>query len=139
MFRLLRTNAFRLAALYMALFAASVLTLLAFIYFSTADFVERQTEETIGAEITGLQEQYREHGLLGLIEAINSRATSERNQPTLYLLADPRLHRIAGNLAGWPRTAPIKPGWVRFSVELARHDKPVTYDALEAVFGRNGD
>ena len=37
---LLHTNAFRLAALYFALFATSVLTLLAFIYFSTADFVE---------------------------------------------------------------------------------------------------
>ena len=33
------TNAFRLAALYFALFATSVLALLVFIYFSTADFV----------------------------------------------------------------------------------------------------
>jgi len=139
MSRLLRTNAFRLAALYMALFAASVLTLLVFIYFSTADFVERQTEETIGAEITGLQEQYREHGLLGLIEAINSRTAAERGEPTLYLLADPRLKRIAGNLASWPQTTPIKSGWVRFSVELNRQGQPVTYDALASVFVLNGD
>jgi signal transduction histidine kinase len=139
MFRLLRTNAFRLAALYMALFAASVLTLLAFIYFSTANFVERQTEETIGAEITGLQEQYREHGLLGLIETINLRATTERGEPTLYMLADPRLKRIAGNLADWPQTAAIKPGWVRFSVVLPRRKAQVTYDALASVFVLNGD
>jgi signal transduction histidine kinase len=139
MFRLLRTNAFRLAALYMVLFAASVLTLLAFIYFSTANFVERQTEETIDAEITGLQEQYRQHGLLGLIQAINSRDASERNQPTLYLLADPRLHRIAGNLSAWPQTTPIKPGWVRFSVALTRGGVPVTYDALASVFVLSGD
>jgi signal transduction histidine kinase len=139
MFRLLRTNAFRLAALYMALFAASVLTLLIFIYFSTANFVERQTEETIGAEITGLQEQYRQHGLIGLIEAVNSRTTTERNQPTLYLLADPRLKRIAGNLSEWPRTAPIKPGWVRFSVSLTRGGNQATYDALASVFILNGD
>jgi signal transduction histidine kinase len=139
MFRLLRTNAFRLAALYMALFAASVLTLLVFIYFSTANFVERQTEETVGAEITGLQEQYREHGLLGLIEAVNSRTATERNEPTLYLLADPRLRRIAGNLTAWPQTTPIKPGWVRFSVSLIRRRNPVTYDALASVFILNGD
>lgn len=139
MYRLLRTNAFRLAALYMALFAASVLTLLVFIYFSTADFVERQTEETVGAEITGLQEQYREHGLLGLIEAINSRASAERGEPTLYLLADPRLKRIAGNLANWPQTTAIKSGWVRFTVELTRAGQPVTYDALASVFVLNGD
>jgi signal transduction histidine kinase len=139
MFRLLRTNAFRLAALYMVLFAASVLTLLAFIYFSTANFVERQTEETIDAEITGLQEQYRQHGLLGLIAAINTRSASERNEPTLYLLADPRLRRIAGNISGWPQTAPIKPGWVHFSVALTRGGSTVTYDALASVFVLSGD
>ncbi len=139
MFRLLRTNAFRLAALYMALFAVSVLTVLVFIYFSTANFVERQAEETIGAEITGLQEQYRAHGLLGLIAAVNSRTATERNEPTLYLLTDPRLHRIAGNLAAWPQTAAIKPGWVEFSVSLVRRGQPVTYDALASVFILNGD
>jgi signal transduction histidine kinase len=139
MFRLLRTNAFRLAALYMALFAVSVLTVLVFIYFSTANFVERQAEETIGAEITGLQEQYRAHGLLGLIAAVNSRTTTERNEPTLYLLADPRLHRVAGNLASWPQTTAIKPGWVEFSVSVVRRGQPVTYDAIASVFILNGD
>lgn len=139
MFRLLRTNAFRLAALYMALFAVSVLTVLVFIYFSTANFVERQAEETIGAEITGLQEQYRAHGLLGLVAAINSRTTTERNEPTLYLLADPRLHPIAGNLASWPQTTSIKPGWVEFSVSVVRRGRPVTYDAIASVFILNGD
>ena len=49
--RLLRTNAFRLAALYLALFATSVSALLAFIYFSTADFVEKQTEATLDAAL----------------------------------------------------------------------------------------
>lgn len=139
MFRLLRTNAFRLAALYMLLFAASVLTLLVFIYFSTANFVQRQTEETIDAEITGLQEQYRQHGLLGLIEAVNARTTAERNEPTLYLLADPRLRPIAGNLSEWPQTMSVKPGWVRFSVSLTRNGTQVTYDALASVFILNGD
>ncbi len=141
MFRLLRTNAFRLAALYMVLFAASVLTLLVFIYFSTANFVERQTEETIGAEITGLLEQYGEHGLLGLIEAINSRTTTERNEPTLYLLADPRLRPIAGNLASWPHTEPMnaRHGWVRFPVELTRGGTKATYDAMASVTILNGD
>ena len=51
MTRLLNTNAFRLAAIYFTLFATSVLALLAFIYCSTADFVEAQAEETIDAEI----------------------------------------------------------------------------------------
>jgi len=139
MFGLMRTNAFRLAALYMALFAVSVLTVLVFIYFSTADFVERQAEETIGAEITGLQEQYRSHGLLGLIAAINSRTATERNAPTLYLLTDSRLRRIAGNLDTWPQTTAITPGWVEFSVSLAGRGRPATYDARASVFILDGD
>ncbi len=87
--RLLRTNAFRLAALYLALFATSVSALLAFIYFSTADFVERQTEATVDAEITGLREQYYEHRLDGLKKIIVERAVGERrSDEPLYLLAD---------------------------------------------------
>jgi signal transduction histidine kinase len=139
MFRLLRTNAFRLAALYMALFAASVLALLAFIYFSTADFVEGQTEETVGAEITGLSEQYRDHGLAGLIASIDSRAAAERGSATLYLLTDARLNRISGNLSGWPQTVPIKPGWVRFPVQLALKSGTQTYDAVASVFVLPGE
>lgn len=137
--RLLRTNAFRLAALYMVLFAASVLALLAFIYFSTADFIEAQTEETIDAEITGLAEQYHEHGLAGLINTINDRATTERGDSTLYLLTDPQLHRVAGNLSSWPRTTPIRAGLVRFPVQLKRKGTVIDYDAIASVFVLTGD
>ena len=59
--RLLRTNAFRMAALYLALFAASVLALLAFIYFSMAGFIEQQAEATIRAEMRGLREPQFHH------------------------------------------------------------------------------
>src|SRR5579864_9844728 len=87
--RLLRTNAFRLAALYLALFATSVSALLAFIYFSTADFVEKQTEATLDAEITGLQEQYQQRGIDGLKKIIIDRSIGERrSDEPLYLLAD---------------------------------------------------
>ena len=47
---ILRTQAFRLAALYLLVFAGSVLALLAFIYWSTANFIEQQTEATLDAE-----------------------------------------------------------------------------------------
>jgi signal transduction histidine kinase len=137
--RLLRTNAFRLAALYMALFATSVSALLVFIYFSTANFVQRQTEETVGAEITGLAEQYRENGLTGLIDSITTRSASERGDATLYLLTDAGLHRVAGNLSEWPRTVSVRPGWVRFPVKIERKGATVTYDALASVFILSGD
>src|SRR5579864_2620014 len=106
--RLLRTNALRLAAGYFALFAVSVLALLAFVYFSTADFVERQTEATINAEIRGLATQYQQNGLRGLIELINARIAGQQIHATLYLIADDQLHRVAGNLSAWPAATAVR-------------------------------
>ena len=63
---LLRTSTFRLALVYMVLFAGSVLILLGFIYWSTVTYMAEQTDATIRAEITGLAEQYRQRGLNGL-------------------------------------------------------------------------
>src|SRR5205807_6320976 len=63
--RLVRTHAFRLAGLYFAVFVLSVLGVLFFVYWTSADFVERQTEATLDAEITGLAEQYAQRGLSG--------------------------------------------------------------------------
>ena len=71
--RLVRTHAFRLAALYFLVFAASVLGVLLFVYWTSADFVERQTEATIDAEITGLAEQYAQRGLSGLVQIVAAR------------------------------------------------------------------
>ena len=56
---LLKTSTFRLAVIYLALFAASAITLLAYVYWNTAGFLARQTDEAVEAEITGLAEQYR--------------------------------------------------------------------------------
>ena len=134
MVRLLRTNAFRLAALYFALFAASVLALLSFIYFSTADFIERQTEATINAEITGLAEQYVQRGLTGLIEIIRARSATERGDTMLYLITDARLEPLAGNLSHWPSAAQIRPGWISFPVRRRDPHADETDAALASVF-----
>jgi signal transduction histidine kinase len=127
MTRLLRTNAFRLAALYLALFAASVVALLGFIYFSTADFIERQTEATIDAEITGLAEQYDQRGLAGLVDLIRARSLAQHSNSSVYLITDPALTPLAGNLSGWPSTRQLRAGWVSFPVKI--HDKGGTVES----------
>jgi signal transduction histidine kinase len=129
--RLLRTNAFRLAALYLALFATSVSALLAFIYFSTADFVERQTEATLEAEITGLREQYHERGIDGLKKVIIERSVGERrSDEPLYLLADQNYRPIVGNLSLWPDARTLRPGWLSFPIEVARRNGSELHQAL---------
>ena len=65
--RLLDTTAFRLALIYLGLFGASALALLGYLYVATAGFMDRQTTETIQAEIAGLAEQYRTQGLPRLL------------------------------------------------------------------------
>src|SRR5215469_769004 len=136
--RLLRTNAFRLAVLYLGIFVASVLALLAFIYWSTANFVELQTEATLDAEIAGLAEQYEQRGLSGLVQVIAERSAGERGDAMLYLITDP-LHRpLAGNLSAWPDAEVIRPGWIGFSVEVGRGAGRATHLARATTFAIPG-
>jgi len=119
--RLLRTNTFRLAALYLVLFAASVLALLAFIYFSMAGFIEQQAEATIRAEMRGLREQYDQRGLTGLVAVVQARSAAPRGN-SLYLITDPALAPVVGNLDNWPSNRDIRPSWITFSVESPAHN-----------------
>ncbi len=132
--RLLRTNAFRLAAGYFVLFAASVLALLAFVYFANADFVEQQIEATIRAEARGLVTLYDQTGLEGLTEVIQARIAGQQIRATLYLVADNELRPLAGNVPNWPADAtPLRQGWIRFDVESHLEGEPRTDPALATL------
>ena len=69
---LIRASSFRLTLLYTAIFCASALALLGFIYWSTVAVIEQQSIETIEAEIRGLAEQYNEQGLVRLIDRFDA-------------------------------------------------------------------
>ncbi len=103
--------------MYLLLFSASALVLFAFIYWSTAGFMERQTLATINAEIQGLRERYELLGLAGLIQVINERVQVNEAQDSLYLLTNARLHPLAGNLEEWPNAAEVDDGWIHFHLE----------------------
>ena len=114
---LFRISTFRLAAFYFGLFAASVLILLAVIYWETVVYADRQANETIDAEIAGLSEQYRQRGLDGLVNVIDERSDPERGSVMLYLLTDNSGRALAGNLTSWPDVHVDPDGWMRFSLE----------------------
>jgi signal transduction histidine kinase len=136
--RLLRTNALRLAAVYFALFAVSVLALVAFVYVSIAGFIDRQTEAIIRAELRGLADQYDRAGLPGLIDTIHTRIAGQQVHATLYLLTDQQLKRMAGNLAFWPAATTVRPGWIRFTVETRGDGPSETDTVLASVFVLSG-
>jgi signal transduction histidine kinase len=114
--RLVKTHAFRLASLYFAVFAASVLGVLLSVYWMSADFVERQTQATLEAEIAGLAEQYAQRGLSGLVQIVAARSAGDRGDGNLYLVTNADGHPLAGNITGWPEGTPVAPGPVSFRV-----------------------
>ncbi|NOX76352.1 MAG: HAMP domain-containing histidine kinase [Gammaproteobacteria bacterium] len=137
--RLLHSFSFRLAFTYMALFGASVLVLLGFIYWSTAAYMAQQTDATIDAEITGLAERYDMDGLAGLIDVVNERLSRKPTGSSIYLLTTAIDTPIAGNLNRWPAAKPDSDGWLNFRLENAGHDKDEIHLARARSFTLSGD
>ena len=108
----------------MAAFGLSVLVLLWFIYSSTAGFMERQTDETINAEIQGLAEQYSQLGLTGLIRVIKSRVAKDKAGSSVYLLTDWKFNPLAGNLPDWPKFKDTGSGWFDATLEDTENFEP---------------
>jgi signal transduction histidine kinase len=103
--RLVRSSAFRLALGYVALFAVSAIILLAFVYWLTTTYMQRQADETIEAEIEGLAERYRMGGLAGLTASIRARLDRTPQGSSIYLLTDAGGAPLVGNLSRWPPVA----------------------------------
>ena len=132
--RLVRTHAFRLAGLYFLVFAVSVIGVLFFVYWTTADFVERQTEATLGAEVTGLAEQYAQRGLSGLVQIVAARSAGDRGDGMLYLVTNPQGQPLAGNLRGWPAGVPVRPGPLSFQIEVEPDGEAERHPARGVLF-----
>lgn len=113
--KILSTTTFRLAIAYMVLFAVSGFALLGFIYWSTAGYMARQTDQTIAADITGLEEQFRTGGIQRLIQVIQGRSRTPGD--SLYLLAREDGSVIAGNINAWPPVTPDDEGWISLEFE----------------------
>ena len=121
--RLIRTSTFQLAWWYMGIFGASALVLIGVVWWTTVGYLEQQTNATIAAEVTGLVEQYRQRGPLGLQALIRQRVATSTGVPTLYLFADRERQPLAGNLDAWPAGESDTEGWYNFTriAESGRH------------------
>jgi len=114
-FRLVRTQAFRIVLIYVALFAISVTALLAFTYWNTRRTMDAQADQIIEAEITGLSEQYQRLGWQGLYQIVTERA--QHGGSALYILADGEHRSITGNLTRWPSVTADPGNYVEFDYE----------------------
>jgi signal transduction histidine kinase len=112
---LLRSTVLRFTLGYLLLFALSAALLLAWLYWSVTDYLEQQSEDVIAAEVQGLAEQYRARGLNGLVGVLRERSGEGGDPEAVYLLTDPRLLPIAGNLSQWPVGAEVRDDWIDFA------------------------
>lgn len=131
---LFRTTAFRLTVLYLALFVASVVAILGFIYWSTVAVIDRQAAATIEAEIIGLADQYEDRGLAGLIDAVRERSGEGGSRDSVYLLWDPQTGPLAGNLAAWPPSAAGVSEWVRLTLNRREDEGVVPHEVSARTF-----
>ena len=109
-----RTSTFRLAALYLLFFSVSIWAVLGYIYYHTVSLLERQNEETITADVTGLTDEYRIAGIPGLIDATNRRLGENPN--ILIMLAGPDGQQLAGNLRSPNINLLPDNSWIDFSI-----------------------
>ena len=115
--KLIRSTAFRLAAFYLLIFGVSSAGLLGLVYWRSAGFTAQQIDETIAAELQGLNERYRLLGIPGLRQVVAER--SGKQSQSLYMLMNPEERPLAGNINGWPTANVMPGGWMDFEYDLA--------------------
>jgi signal transduction histidine kinase len=131
--RLYRTTTFRLALLYAGLFSLSVVALFGIVYWS-ADAIDRADRHDIIEADLGELEELRLCVTLPLLVTVVVERTKPEAGGGLYLLADPDLVPVAGNIrTGWPHDAEINGPWMRFRYGRGELGDPNPYWA-EAKF-----
>lgn len=124
--RTVKTFTFRLALVYVGLFALSVIILFAFIYTFAMRYVETQVADSIRTQYSYLLNDYKESGSSGMEERIKNLVAEDDEGNKIYLLVNREYEKLAGNLNEWPKDAKKegvfeKEGeWLRFHIEGTR-------------------
>ncbi len=113
--RFVQTTAFRLSLIYITFFCLTAFIAGSYVYWDTNVLLTRQLDQTIGAEMRGLAEQYRSGGISRLSAVIAERSQTPGN--SLYFVADRRGRRIAGNLRQISAALAASEGRVEFSYQ----------------------
>jgi signal transduction histidine kinase len=121
MIRLLRSTSVRLALGYSLLFIVSSGVLVGVLWWRMTDYLDRATDAAIVSDTQAIGDRFGDFGLPGAIETIAERVARAADERAIYLLTDPRLTRIAGNLAAWPLEVERRAGW--YQVRLVRNDR----------------
>jgi len=136
----LTSSTFKLALIAIGTFGVIVSAIFSYVYLSTSSYVRSRSDRAIMADYLSLQTTYQRSGRDGLVDLIKQRIADRSFAGNVYLLADPSLAPLAGNLKDWPSTVTAARGWTEFRApEPLRDsvDRPLLRAMLETF--PNGD
>jgi len=119
----LGSSPFRIAIVYSIVFALGAVALLGAVYFAVSEVVDGSTDNLIEAEVQGLREQVLVLSRSDFIELIEQRSQDQDVRGAVYLMVDPQLRPVAGNVPAWPRIAADQGKWIQFKVSVPFGDE----------------
>jgi signal transduction histidine kinase len=120
--KLFRTTTFKLTLVYLTVFAMFAVFLLGYFALNTRRLVTEQITETVDAEITGLQEQYRLGGIRRIVIVVDGRA--RRPGSSLYLVTTFAGEALAGNVTALQPGILDKEGWTETAYRRLDETEP---------------
>jgi len=120
---ILDTSPFRLAIVYSIVFACGAAALLGAVDFAVSRVVDGSTDNLIEAEVQGLREQVMVLSRSDFIELIEQRSQDQDVRGAVYLMVDPQLRPVAGNVPAWPKVAANEGKWIQFKVSVPFGDE----------------
>lgn len=136
MAELWRSTSVRLALLSAGIFILSSLLLVGFFWWRTTLYLDREVDAVILADTRAIGDRLQDFGLGGAIETIRDRVNRGGDARAIYLLTDPGLNPIAGNLSAWPLSLGRATGWhqINLASQDQLHATRILYVALPGGF-----
>ena len=114
----LDTSPFRIAIVYSIVFACGAAALLGAVDFAVSRVVDGSTDNLIEAEVQGLREQMLVLSRGDFIELVEQRSQDQDVRGAVYLMVDPQLRPVAGNVPAWPNIEANQGKWFHFKVSV---------------------
>ena len=115
------STSMQLALAVTALFVAASLFLAGVLWWNTTGYLDRETDAVIAADTRAIGDRLVDLGLVGAVHMMNERIAADADRKAIYLLTDPLLRPLGGNVAAWPLKVLAAPGW--YEVELVHRDR----------------
>ena len=134
----LASSTFRLALIAIGTFGVIVSVIFSYVYLSTSSYVRARSDRAIMADYSGLHTAYERSGRDGLVALIEQRIADRSFAGNVYLLVDPALAPLAGNLTNWPAAVTAAKGWTEFRAPerlVDAPDRPLLRAMLETFPG----